>query len=64
MHHPYLYNLLAQARLAELRRQARPAPRGRTARAPESRATKRTTRLPHPLTRVTGQSAATDPCVD
>jgi hypothetical protein len=52
--------LLARARHEELRRQARPAPRGGTDRAIESRAAKRTTRLPHPPTRVTEQSPATD----
>jgi hypothetical protein len=59
-----LHYLLAQARLEELRRQARPAPRGRTDRALESRASTGTTRPPHSLTRVTGQSTATDPCLD
>lgn len=63
MHSPLIY-LLAQARLNELQRQARPASRGRTDRAPGPRATRRTTRLPHPLTCVTGHSTPTDPCVD
>jgi hypothetical protein len=40
--HPTLYHLLAQDRLEELRRQARPAPGDRTDRALGPPATKRT----------------------
>ena len=57
MHH--LHYLLAQARIEELRRQARAAARRRTDRALEP-----PTHLLHPLTRVTVRSPPSDPCVD